>query len=134
MPITPTTFTRHKLLSTTNSYRAYADVYLLDPASGAKSPTFHCLVDTGSDYTILPRSAATAIGLIPSGPSVTFRTAGGATYTLPSHTMTAIVIEGYLISGTVAFSSGSGFSPVIGRLELISAFDIGMDTREWHYD
>ncbi len=119
---------------TKNNFRAYADVHLTDPSTGVRSPTFQCLVDTGSDYTILPISAATAIGLTPSGPPVTFRSVGGVAYTLPSHSAVYIEIQGYLTIGTVVFSTAAGFSPIIGRLELIQAFDIGMDASNWYYD
>jgi len=133
MPITPTTFAGHKTLSAANRYRAYADVYLTDPSTGVKSSTIQCLVDTGSDYTILPMSAATAIGLTPSGPPVTFRTVGGATHSLPSHSWVDIVIEGYHIIGPVVFAIATGFSPIVGRLELVQAFDIGMNLTDWYY-
>ncbi len=134
MPITPTTFFGHRPLSAANQFRAYAVVYLTDLTTGVRSPTFQCLVDTGSDYTILPMSAATAIGLTPSGPPVTFRSVVGTTYTLPSYSAVGIVIQGYLTVGPVVFSTASGFSPIIGRLELIQAFDIGMDATNWYYD
>ena len=134
MPITPIAFAGHKSLDTLRNYRAYADVYLTNPVTGVKSPTFQCLVDTGSDYTVLPMSAATAIGITPSGPLVTFRTVGGATHTLPSHSSSDIVIEGYLVIGPVVFSSAISFSPIVGRLELIQAFDIGMNITDWYYD
>ena len=133
MPISPTTFTRHKSLSSANRFRAYADVYVTDPYTGTKSATFQCLVDTGSDYTILPLSAATAIGLTPSGPPITFRTAGGTTHSLPSHSWVDMIIEGYHIIGPVVFSDAIDFSPIVGRLELVQAFDIGMDVTEWYY-
>jgi predicted aspartyl protease len=44
--------------------RAYAQVYLEDPASGLKAGPELCLVDTGADYTILPDTLAVTLGLV----------------------------------------------------------------------
>jgi hypothetical protein len=77
MPITAQTFAHNKALSTARKHRAYADVVIINPVSARRSATLQCLVDTGSDYTILPLSAASQLGITASGPPVTFRTAGG---------------------------------------------------------
>jgi hypothetical protein len=133
MPITPTTFAHDKALDARRNYRPYADVIVTDATGTVKSPNLKCLVDIGSDYTVLPLGAATAVGIVPSGPSVTFRTAGGATYRLPSHLGVRLVVEGYAITVQVAFSSAMGFSPILGRLEVVAAFDVGFDTSKWYW-
>ena len=58
----PGVFAASKPLDVANSSRAYADVSISAPASPTilVSPTIQCLVDTGSDYTILPVAMATA--------------------------------------------------------------------------
>jgi predicted aspartyl protease len=134
MPITPWTFTGLKALSSTYNYRAYADVVVMNSAGARKSSTIQCLVDTGSDYTILPMSIATAVGITPTGPPITFRTANGASYTLPSHPSVDLIVEGYHITVFVVFSSAAAFTPILGRLELVTAFDIGLDTTNWYWD
>jgi predicted aspartyl protease len=134
MPISAITFGNSKALDPARNYRAYADVLITDVIGVVRSPTYPCLVDTGADYTILPVSAAVAVGIIPAGPWVTFRTAGGATYALWSHLGVRLVVEGYAITTQVAFSTAPGFSPVLGRLELVAAFDTGFDTSNWYWD
>jgi hypothetical protein len=133
MPITPTTFSYSKLLSTTPSARAYADVALTNPTYTRVSATIQCLVDTGSDYTILPMSLAGGFGIVPSGPPVSFRTAGGVTYSLPSQPGLDLMIEGYAIKATVAFSTSAAFIPIVGCLDLVNAFDFGFDDVSWFW-
>jgi hypothetical protein len=132
MPIRSGTFSSSKPLVASRSHRAYADVQVVGP-TGGKSPVLQCLVDTGADFTILPMSAATVARIAPAGPPVTFRTAGGARYTLPSHPV-ELIVEGYLINAVVAFSLGAAFNPIVGRLELVSAFDIGSNKTHWFWD
>jgi len=133
MPITPITFANSKPLNRVRNYRAYADAVVTNASGSMKSSTIQCLVDTGSDYTILPLRAATAVGITPSGPPVTFRTAGGATYLLQSHLGVRLLVEGYIITVQVAFSSAGGFSPILGRLEMAAAFDTGFDINNWYW-
>lgn len=133
MPIAPGAFAQSKLLDSVNNHRAYADVIVTDPAGANSSSVLQCLVDTGSDYTVLPISAAHAAGIIPAGRPVNFRTAGGQTYQLPSHPTTDLIIEGYSVNALVAFSTSTAFSPILGRLELVAAFDAAFDTAHWHW-
>ncbi|MBX9624554.1 MAG: retropepsin-like domain-containing protein [Gemmataceae bacterium] len=124
-----------RLLDPALNYRAYCDVVVVNAnANGVarKSPVYQCLVDTGSDYTILPWVAATAIGLTPSGPVVTIRSVGGRVYRLMSDEV-AIEIEGKLVRVPVAFSAAGGFSPILGRSQLLAAYDFGFDTSHWHW-
>lgn len=133
MPIRPGMFSHQKALDTARANRAYADVRIAGPA--ASSLTWVCLVDTGSDFTILPMAAAMAAGITPSGSAVTFQTAGGARYSLPSHAPVPLIIEGYLVpNARVVFSAGQGFSPILGRGELLAAFDVGFSRTDWFWD
>jgi predicted aspartyl protease len=116
-------------------FRAYADVQMFGPA-GVNSSIIQCLVDTGSDYTILPLAIASSIGIQTTGTPivpVTFRTAGGVQYTLPLHPAVDIRVEGYRIQVPVVFSPAA-FSPIVGRQELLAAFDLGFDTGQWYWD
>lgn len=133
MPITPATFASSKPLDAARNHRAYADVRLTTANGTVKSSTLQCLVDTGSDYTVLPLSAATSVGIVPSGPWVTFRTAGGANYRLRSHLGVNLEVEGYAIVAQVIFSQATAFTPILGRLELVAAFDAGFDTSNWYW-
>jgi hypothetical protein len=132
MPIGPGSFAFQKLLPPTNNYRAWAQVVLINGSS--QYTIARCLVDTGSDYTILPLAAARAIGITPSA-SVALQTAAGTTTSLVVHPSLDLQVEGWLLSGTrVAFSPAPGFTPVVGRIELMSAFDFGFDQRAWYHD
>jgi hypothetical protein len=132
MPITPATFLKSKLLDTARSYRAYAKVDVTDP-KGTVLASNECLVDTGSDYTILPQNTAAIAGLKLTGPKVTFRTAGGMSYSLPSHMSVHLLVEGYAITAQVLFSSAKSFLPILGRWELVNAFDFGFDDTNWYW-
>lgn len=134
MPIAPGTFSGSRSLDPRRNYRAYADIVLTDPAGVTRSSTIQCLVDTGSDYTVLPMSMATAVGIVPSGPLITFRTAAGVSYSLPSHPRVDLIIEGYAIRVPIAFSTAASFIPILGRIEAVAAFDIGFDVANWYWD
>ena len=134
MPIGPGTFSGSRALDPVRNYRAYADVVVTDPTGMTRSSTIQCLVDTGSDYTVLPMSMATAVGIVPSGLPVTFRTAAGVSYSLPSHPTVDLIVEGYRINTPVAFSTAASFIPILGRLEAVAAFDIGFDVANWYWD
>ena len=134
MPIILATASSSRPLDPTRSFRAYADVVMSNPAGGGTSPTVQCLVDTGADYTILPLSLATAIGIMPTGPLVAFRTAAGTAFALPSHPAVSLIVEGYAITVPVAFPAAAAFAPILGRLELVAAFDVGFDVTSWYWD
>lgn len=125
-----------KPLVSARSNRAYAFVSVRD-ASGTVVGNYNCLVDTGSDYTLLPDSLLPVLGLTPSS-LITFRTAGGTSYTLPyeppppTGAGIRLVIEGVPKRLGVAFYS-SGFTPILGRIEALSTFDIGFDNTNWFY-
>ena len=105
-----------------------------DPTSMTRSSTIQCLVDTVG-LAVLPMSMATAVGIVPSpGLPITFRTAAGVSYSLPSHPAVDLIVEGYRISVPVAFSTAASFIPILGRLEAVAAFDIGFDVTNWYWD
>jgi hypothetical protein len=139
MPIStiyPKTFPHSKPYSgSATNLRPFADVVLIGPTGS--SYTIQCLVDTGSDHTILPLGLATSVGIIPSGPLVSVAAAGGTRVSFQSHAPADLVIEGYTIRGVTIllspFSAIGGFTPILGRKHLINAFDFGFDTKEWHW-
>jgi len=40
----------------------------------------------------------------------------------------SLVVEGYAIQVPVAFSPARSFTTILGRLELVEAFDVAFDT------
>lgn len=129
----PITFTNRNSLLAPGS-RAYAEVFLEDPTSGAKDGPKVCLVDTGADYTILPASMAVTLGLAPGGlPTVSITAADGTVFSLPQATGLDLVIEGYRVTADVLFCSASKFTPLVGRRDLMNAFDFGFDDTYWYY-
>src|SRR5262245_27950577 len=102
--------------------RAYAEVFLEDPASGKKDGPKVCLVDTGADYTILPDTMAVRLGLILRGlPIVSIIAADGSTFSLPRATGLDLVIEGYPVTADILFCSAPKFTPLVGRRDLMNA-------------
>ena len=47
--------------------RPYSGVILIHPAGSPRSPAYRCLVDTGSDYLVLPVTPAAVVGIHLSG-------------------------------------------------------------------
>lgn len=134
MPTTSLTFAYSKPLDPSHRLRAFADVSILDSTGTLSlSPCYRRLVDTGADVTILPMSAATLAGIVPAGPPVTFRSAGGNSYTLPSHMAVHLSVEGHPIVARVAFSTTGAFSPVLDRMELLQAFHFAFAGTTWHW-
>jgi predicted aspartyl protease len=130
----PFTYASRLALNVARNSRAFAEVYVEDPATGRRDGPEACLVDTGADYTVLPVSALTGIGLMVAGlPTVTIRTVDGSTATLPKAAGLHLEIEGVRITTDVLFSSAQKFTPVVGRLDLMKAFDFGFDTSYWHF-
>jgi hypothetical protein len=129
------TFPNKKALSRANNCRAYADVQATDAAGSVKSPILICLVDSGSDFTILPASAASAVGIAVSSLTqvASFSSPGGPRYMLPLDPSVRLVVEGYAITVPVAFSSSPSFIPILGRNEMLAAFDAGFDNTDWYW-
>lgn len=130
----PFTFASRNAL-TAHGSRAYAEVFLEDPASGTKDGPKLCLVDTGADYTILPDTMAVTLGLaLGRLPVVTIRAADGSTFTIPMATGLRLVIEGFIVIADVLFCSAPKFTPLVGRVDLMNAFDFGFDDTYWYHD
>jgi hypothetical protein len=129
----PITFANRSSLVAPGS-RAYAEVFLEDPVSGQKDGPKVCLVDTGADYTILPDSMAATLGLALGGlPVVSIAAADGSTFSLPRANGLDLVIEGYLVTADVLFCSAPKFTPLVGRRDLMNAFNFAFDDAYWYY-
>jgi hypothetical protein len=77
-------------------------------------------------------AAAAAAGLALTG-DITFRTAGGNRYALASSANIDLKVEGKVINVPVAFSTAAGFQLILGRPQVLAAFDIGFDTEQWYW-
>jgi hypothetical protein len=117
------------LLARSSRAEAYVEVY---DKMTRHIASFNCLLDTGSDYTLLPDALLPLLGIVPTS-TITFSTVSGSKTTLPFIPMVNLKVEGYSISRGVAFYS-SGFIPILGRNEAISAFNFGFDENYWYYD
>ncbi len=113
--------------------RPYASVSLRHPTSGKSGPKLICLVDTGSDWTVFPAALANASGVIVNGPPIAVRTANGTAFSLLRATNVELIIQGYLIVTTIAVSQAGAFTPIVGRRDLLTAFDLGFTTTHWHW-
>lgn len=113
--------------------RAIADVVI--SYRGKPSSTVQCLVDTGSDYTILPARVASSIGINVRAINrrATFRGIGGRRYKLPLFTNINFEVEGYKFTSQVVFNSSPQPIPILGRIQLLAAFDSGLDRNTWYW-
>jgi predicted aspartyl protease len=112
--------------------RPYSRVYLTNSTGTKKSSLYMCLVDTGSDYIILPRSAATTVGIALSGTKKTIRGATGSA-SFDFETNLQFIIEGLSITADVLLdpSPGAAFVPILGRVAILAAFDLGFNVTDW---
>jgi len=112
--------------------RPYADVTLTDALGTPISATYQCLVDTGSDYIILPISAAA--GLVLSGTMMVYHGVTGST-SMNFEKNIDIIIETKKLRADILFdpSPGAGFIPILGRTAILTAFDLGVTVSDWHW-
>jgi hypothetical protein len=93
---------------------------------------FNCLLDTGSDYTLLPDWLLRSSGITATG-TAKFHSIAALPYTLPLATGVELIVEGTTIRCDVAFYS-TGFTPILGRPQaMMAAFDFGFTTSDWYY-
>jgi len=120
-------FSNNKPYDTVDN-RPYLDVLLTDPSGKIKSPTYPSLVDTGSDYIILPTAAAAMAGIPLSGKTKTIRSATGSA-SFNFETGLNVIVAGYSITADVLFdpSPSSAFVPILGRPAILAAFDVGFN-------
>lgn len=114
--------------------RAFVDVFLINPTnSSLRAGPVKCLIDTGSDFTILPIQYANSINITPSN-STTIRSPGGtATYSSQPN-LTLEICNLHLPNADILFSSSSGFLSILGRNDLLSTIAIGMDDHNWYWE
>ena len=115
-----------------NDNRPYAQVILTDSSGTRKTSVYWCLVDTGSDYIILPISATTMVGITLSGATNTLHgVTGSASFNF--ETGLQVSVEGYTITADVLFDPAptATFVPILGRAAILAAFDLGFNVNDW---
>jgi predicted aspartyl protease len=96
------------------------------------SVTYACLVDTGADWLQLPDAAAFKAGVnLAAGTPLTLGTAGGGGVAGTLVRGVSLKIEGKGIITAVFFVPGG--AALLGRSGLLAAYDLGMQTADWHW-
>lgn len=136
MPLFPLTFTHSRPFDLFHN-RPLAAVRLIDPSSGRRSLAYDCLVDTGSDFSILPLSAMSRLGRTHSGGTKRIASLGGS-FVLEHEFGIDLNIEGYRITPRqgvcFAASPTAAFLPVLGRVDLLTALTVAMAGSNWYWD
>ena len=112
--------------------RPYSGLTLLHSSGAPRSPTYRCLVDSGSDYIVLPISAAASVGIRLSRMRKTLHgVTGSASFFFEPALL--VDVEGYRITADVLFdpSPSAAFVPLLGRAAMLAAFDVGFTVVEW---
>jgi predicted aspartyl protease len=109
--------------------RPYADVKIIS-GTIPTNPTV-CLVDTGADYLQLPEDVGIAAGLsFSTAATKSVKTSSGSVANYRLVTDVDVEIEGKKIKTAVMFGPANCMC-LVGRIALLSAFDIGFDTGSW---
>jgi hypothetical protein len=84
------------------------------------------------DYSLLPESAYTSLGLALSGRSRPYRTPPGST-SLPFESGVTLDVQGCRITADVLLQPwpSAGFLPLLGRPELLALTEIGFNVTDW---
>jgi predicted aspartyl protease len=118
---------------TTGAEQAWAGVQLYDPVRNRPLTRItDCVIDTGSQYTILPAAVFVGIG-IPAGPTISIRTISGAIARFGSHQVDLLIERLYHVGTTVLSTAARGFTPVLGLADAKDAFDFGFDFSQWYF-
>lgn len=112
--------------------RPYADVKLNPRMSS--SPTYKCLVDTGADYLQLPISAAGLASLQIASASQFIVTTAAGSQTMHMLKNVFVEIEGVGAHVDVLFDPTNNAPPLAGRSLLLTAFDLGFQVGDWHWN
>lgn len=114
--------------------RAFVDVFLINPTNNSlRAGPVQCLIDTGSDFTILPIHYASSININPSY-STSIRTPGGTAKYSSERNLALEICNLHLPNVNILFSSSSGFISILGRNDLLSTIAIGMDDHNWYWE
>ena len=109
--------------------RPYADVKII--STSVATNTTKCLVDTGADYLQLPEDIAIQAGLsLQTAQIKSIKTSSGNLETYKLLTGVKIEIEGKRIITDIMFGPPNCLC-LAGRIALLTAYDIGLDSKSW---
>ncbi|MFZ5366128.1 MAG: retropepsin-like aspartic protease [Patescibacteria group bacterium] len=107
-------------------FRPYLHLLLYSKARKAWQPV-EMLVDTGADYTLLPKRYAQILGIDLTSDCRTEITFGvGGTETVYQYKALSIKIGTWATKIPVGFLKRDDFPPVLGRLECLEAIELIM--------
>lgn len=115
-----------------SSNRPYSDILISGPNG---SYNLFALVDTGADYTQIDDSFARSLGISltdhhASPHNVSYGNGGSLATTLVDNV--EIEVEGNRITTPVIFGTfGQGVPPILGRISIVSAIELGIDSTGW---
>ena len=125
MPTT-ITFTNDKKFGASN--KPIANLIIHAPVTKLN---FNALIDTGSDYIVIPH-AALSLGWKPPPTSTIWVTTASGKVSLTAAKHVTVEVEGHTFSTEVVFSPAiSGKGALLGRVDLLGLFEVGMDNTQW---
>lgn len=123
---TTITFTKDKKFGALN--KPIANVIVHAPLTKLN---FNALVDTGSDYIVIPSGALSSGWKYPPKSTVAVATASG-TVSLTIAKGVSVEVEGHVFTTDVVFSPAiKGKGALLGRVDLLGIFEVGMDNTQW---
>lgn len=84
-----------------------------------------CLLDSGADYTVLPSTEITRVGLAVPATTITVSSVTGVA-TFPVFHGLGIEIEGIAITANVLIDTTGATRPILGRSDFMSAGVVGL--------
>ncbi|PWU19920.1 MAG: hypothetical protein C5B50_05675 [Verrucomicrobia bacterium] len=123
---TTITFTNDKKFGSSN--KPIANLVVHAPLSKLN---FNALVDTGADYIVIPHGALVLGWKHPPKSTVSVATVGG-TLPLTIAKGVTVEVEGQTFTTDIVFSpSITGKGALLGRVDLLGLFEVGMDNTQW---
>lgn len=108
-------------------YTPEVTVSILKP-DGSGQVNWIIEVDSGAAITLLPRGAATMLGLVlESGIPVSLGGVGGSSFICYVHRLDVVIGDAQFNGLPIAFAPTDDFPPLLGRLGLYDVLDVLMD-------
>ena len=117
-------YTNHKSFG--SSHKPIANVELHTPTG---TVNFNALIDTGADYTVFPDSYLSMWPKMPTSTIPVRSVSGSAVYTIIYGQL--ITVEGFKLKADVLFSPTLAKGALLGRVDLLTAFQVGLDSSQW---
>ena len=92
---------------------------------------FNALIDTGSDYIVITHAALALGWKYPPMSTIVVATVNGNVSLTVAKRVT-VEVEGQTFSTDVVFSPAiTGKGALLGRVDLLGLFEVGMDNAQW---